>query len=385
MVIYGNNNGKNESTVFWLTSIIKGTKGEIKLGDHSWLGEEGKHIARADLHSHSALSHIYTNEFSAYDYYCAILRKYPATLPIYLIINVGANGTLIKFTPPTNNEILEDVKELFKDKARKLLEIEGKGKSDTEIDNKIKRMPRYAAVEIVAKIIDELKGQLQETPIGDKIKFESLDPQTILWKSGVTSITIGEDNNGEMGTGIGTRISDLNRYKGRESTYDLRKTITRVSILKDLPYIEPTTFAGFTVLKDVTWRSHRENVTIPGHVKYIGKEAFHGCVSITSVTIKDGMEKIEDGAFQGCTNLKSVTIPSSVKSIGEWAFDSCIRLTSVTYLNPVPPNISADTFGSLASNACLYVPENSINVYRDAYVWKHFGCIMGFESAPRWR
>jgi hypothetical protein len=43
--------------------------------------------------------------------------------------------------------------------------------------------------------------------------------------------------------------------------------------------------------------------------------------------------------------------------------------------------LAAETFGSLASNACLYVPENSLSVYRAADVWKYFGCIMSFESA----
>ena len=83
------------------------------------------------------------------------------------------------------------------------------------------------------------------------------------------------------------------------------------------------------------------NVTIPASidgkvVSYIGRNAFQGCTSLTSVTIPNTVSMIEENAFQGCTSLTSVTIPNSVARIGTIAFCSCPSLTSVTFQGTIP-------------------------------------------------
>lgn len=54
-------------------------------------------------------------------------------------------------------------------------------------------------------------------------------------------------------------------------------------------------------------------------VTEIGNTAFYmldGAMSLTSITIPDGVTSIGDDAFAGCSNLTSITIPDSVTSIG---------------------------------------------------------------------
>lgn len=64
--------------------------------------------------------------------------------------------------------------------------------------------------------------------------------------------------------------------------------------------------------------------TISSSVTSIGKGAFFGCATLTSITIPSGVASIGEMAFEECENLTSVSIPSSVTSIGDGAFSGCI-------------------------------------------------------------
>ncbi len=103
-------------------------------------------------------------------------------------------------------------------------------------------------------------------------------------------------------------------------------------------------------------------ITIPNSVTSIGGWAFEDCTSLTSVTIPDSVASIGNQAFYGCTSLTSVTIGNSVTSIGGWAFCGCTSLTSITIPNSVI---------SLGDNAFEKCPNLHINAPEE---WKRKNC-----------
>ena len=120
-------------------------------------------------------------------------------------------------------------------------------------------------------------------------------------------------------------------------------------------------------------------ITIPNSVTTIGNSAFFRCEGLNSVTIGEGVQTIGDFAFQRCENLTSVTIGKNVTTIGTAAFLMCYGLTSVTAYNPIPVDIA---FGGVDCTKCtLYVPAESVELYKAAEGWKEFGKILPIDES----
>jgi len=70
--------------------------------------------------------------------------------------------------------------------------------------------------------------------------------------------------------------------------------------------------------------SRLTTVTIPGSVKYIGTGAFNNSVSLTSVTLNEGLDTIQMDAFRNISTLRTVNIPSTVTYLGANLFWSSL-------------------------------------------------------------
>lgn len=168
------------------------------------------------------------------------------------------------------------------------------------------------------------------------------------------------------------------------------------------------------------------SVRIPDRVTYIGEYAFQGCSGITDLYIGKSVKLIDDGAFNSCTSLTRVDLPNSLitlndyafsyctalrelsfgtslVTIGDGAFNACSALTevvmpkslqrinrssfsgttqmnSITCLALTPPSCNYDHYiFSTASTATLYVPEESLEAYQQATLWKRFKTIVGIN------
>lgn len=62
-----------------------------------------------------------------------------------------------------------------------------------------------------------------------------------------------------------------------------------------------------------------ENLTIPGHIKKIGKRAFL-YESIKNISLEEGVETLGDYSFSHIQDIESIILPRSLKYIGKRAF-----------------------------------------------------------------
>ena len=108
-------------------------------------------------------------------------------------------------------------------------------------------------------------------------------------------------------------------------------TLTSVSIPNTMEEIGENAFMRCTALSTLRFA--------PGSkLKTIGKYAFQGCSSITSLTIPDGLKNIGDGAFYGLEKLKYLTMSGEVDASGWiswWGVDT-LTLTGTYVFGRAP-------------------------------------------------
>ena len=109
-------------------------------------------------------------------------------------------------------------------------------------------------------------------------------------------------------------------------------------------------------------------ITIPNNVTSIGKKAFEECSNLVSVNSLGSITYIDEFTFYDCAKLRNVTIPASVISIGNAAFYRCSNLT--LYCKPTtPPTLDNNAFPYKTSLSAIYVPAESVNLYKGETNW----------------
>lgn len=143
--------------------------------------------------------------------------------------------------------------------------------------------------------------------------------------------------------------------------------LTSITIPNTIKEIGSSAFAGCSGLT---------SLNIPNSITYIGDYAISGCSSLKNFIIPTGITSIESGTFSGCSSLTSITIPANIKSIGDFVFQNCTSLTTIECLADNVPKASDMAFFGLDFNiATLYVPEKTINAYKNTNPWYWFSRI----------
>ena len=174
--------------------------------------------------------------------------------------------------------------------------------------------------------------------------------------------------------------------------------LEKLEIPASVIHIGVTAFYECTRLKEII---------IPDNVKTIGRSCFNRCSSVTTVKIgtglkavapfafnpmlslttlelSEGLEKIEFAGFANCPRLREVTLPSTLTHIDTLAFSND-SLTLIRAKMKTPPSLKGNIFSAAPSqwadlstdfSTCmLEVPAESIDLYKNAAVWKEFANI----------
>ncbi len=91
------------------------------------------------------------------------------------------------------------------------------------------------------------------------------------------------------------------------------------------------------------------------------------------LVIGNSVTAIGENAFAGIGTLKKVSIGESVKTIYDRAFYNCVNLETIFNYRSTPSNAYSTAFDGVDKFDCkLYVLPSSIDMYKNASVWRDF-------------
>lgn len=116
-----------------------------------------------------------------------------------------------------------------------------------------------------------------------------------------------------------------------------------------------------------------ESIEITDAETKIYDNEFYGCSNLKNLKIGNGVETIGQYAFSGCYSMVSFTVGNGVIKIGKEAFSDCTALTSFTTEAIVPPTCGSQALDDIDKWKCkLYVPDESVEAYKNASQWNNF-------------
>lgn len=125
-------------------------------------------------------------------------------------------------------------------------------------------------------------------------------------------------------------------------------------------------------------------VTFSEPLESIGVMAF-GFTGLTSVVIPNSVDTIQEAAFGGSSKIKKVTLGSELKLIGQEAFSPGSAQTSidtvVCYATTPPVMENINCFNGAYGRATLFVPQASLELYKNDPNWSQFYKIVAVESS----
>ena len=105
--------------------------------------------------------------------------------------------------------------------------------------------------------------------------------------------------------------------------------------------------------------------------------------ALTKVEFAEGVTAIGTSAFANCETLQTLVLRKDVKKINENAFYNCENLTTIYNYRSTPANVLSTAFDGVDKFECvLYVPQASLDLYKNASVWRDFYHTQAIPEIP---
>ena len=233
---------------------------------------------------------------------------------------------------------------------------------------------RTAVLETSTRPVEDRDLQIPEyiEAYGESYRVVEIGDDVFAWNTSIRTVTlppslqtIGKRAFQDCDSLVSINLENVKKIGvDAFNSCDLLKSVD----LSSLFFIDEHTFSSCYAL---------ESVKISEKTTSIGYDAFWYCERLFSVIIPDGVESIGDNAFENC-GLRKLTLGKNVKTIGDNAFASCSELLEIHSLAVEPPAyLRGSPDGVLFSGisntyGILYVPEGSVDAYRQADEWGNF-------------
>lgn len=203
--------------------------------------------------------------------------------------------------------------------------------------------------------------------------------------------------------GLELSFPNLETLEGKEqfseskikSILDMGNTITKIS-------------------NNFAYKSTIEHIKLPNKLEEIGENAFYQCYKLNISLSCPSLIKIGRGAFYFCNEIQDIILPSctsigfqsfyvsglkkaiipsctdfgtdcfrsssiekillgdNLTGIGSNCFDSCYNLKVVVCNAVIPPSLDSSAFSYTNSTFLIYVPDDSVQDYKNASNWKTY-------------
>ncbi len=123
------------------------------------------------------------------------------------------------------------------------------------------------------------------------------------------------------------------------------------------------------------FRENINRIVTGGSMTEIAPSFFYGCEMLEEVTLGAAIRRLGDNSLRGCPALRKVTFEGQVSELGSLAFDGCNTLREISLNAPEPPVADSPDWifpEIVYAEAILRVPYASLELYRNADVWKNF-------------
>ena len=219
------------------------------------------------------------------------------------------------------------------------------------------------------------------TSIGNYAFYTCPKLASVTLPDGVTSI--GDNAFGECSALSTITLSQKLKSIGYRAFYNCKKlkTLNVPPTLADIGYnafqgcsgLEIVNITDIAAWCSINFGNDEESVS------YSNPQSYSHCLykdgkMISELTIPEGVTEIKSRAFASNYGLESVTIPSTVTKIDDYAFGYCKAIAEMICRAKDVPTVTSKTFydGSQTSirKATLYVPESSLEKYKNAAYWK---------------